>query len=184
MLGVEAVHSCQRVGARGADDGLAFQIVQRLQVVRFFGDEFRRHDERRHAESDLGLAFGVVDRRTAFDVDGAVRDERDPCCGGHRVVLDLQRRQLELGLHRIGDTEAEVHRITDRLLFVVEIRERHRCIAMTERDLAAFLDLLQHAGQFLSDGGGADERKYQWNRNAGVANVAGLHDILLVRGGP
>jgi hypothetical protein len=47
---------------------------------------------------------------------------------------------------------ANVYRKADRLLAVVEIGERNRRVAVTDRDDAGFLDFLQRAGEFLRIG--------------------------------
>ena len=53
-----------------------------------------------------------------------------------------------------------VHGVADRLLFVVVVGERHRSVAVPDRDRAAVLDLLQRS--FLGRGrGGKCEHREQ-----------------------
>ena len=47
---------------------------------------------------------------------------------------------------------ADVDRKADRLLVVIEIGERNRQVAVTDRDGAGFLDVLQRAGELLRIG--------------------------------
>src|SRR5262249_45529418 len=54
------------------------------------------------------------------------------------------------------DLAAEVHRVADGLLLVVEVRERDRRVAMTERDGVGVLDLLE--GAFLGARRARDEQ--------------------------
>src|SRR4030095_5252781 len=60
--------------------------------------------------------------------------------------------------------------VTDRLLLVVDVRERHRRLADAERDLAFVLDALERAGRFLGDAGagrkGGAERDDRSRANA------------------
>ncbi len=100
-------------------------------------------------KADLLLALGVVGGRTAFEVDGAVGDQRNAGRRRHRIELDLELVELELLLHGIDDLVADVHRVADRLLVVVEIGERNRQIAIAERDRAGFLDILQRPRELL-----------------------------------
>src|SRR5262249_46582516 len=65
---------------------------------------------------------------------------------------DLQRGKLELRLDGIDHTQAQIHRIANRLLVLIEIGERHRRVAHAERDLAGILDALQHARELLGLG--------------------------------
>jgi len=69
-------------------------------------------------------AAQVVRRRAAFEVDRAVRHQRDAFAEGHELVLDVELGHLELGLHRVDDPQAQLDRVADRLLLVVVVRER------------------------------------------------------------
>jgi hypothetical protein len=60
-------------------------------------------------------------------------------------------RVAELGLDRVDDLHAEVHRVPDDLLLVVVVGERDRGVAVPERDAARILDLLERAGQLLCE---------------------------------
>src|SRR3970282_1572011 len=74
-------------GAGGRDDGLAFEIVERFDVRLFLRDVAVGGHEVRSGEPYLLLALEVVGGRTAFEVDGAVRHQRDARGGGHRIAL-------------------------------------------------------------------------------------------------
>jgi hypothetical protein len=91
----------------------------------------------------LLLTLDRVGRGAALDVDGAVGEERNARGGGDRPQLDLQLRHFLGGLDRVDDPHAEIHRVADRLLLVVEVRKRHRDVAMTDGEGARGSDLLQ-----------------------------------------
>jgi len=122
----------------------------------------------RHIDHEVGwseryllLALDAIRRRAALHVDVAGLQLRDPVARRHRLQVDFEIRHLELGLDRIDDLHAKVHRVADRLLLVVEVRERDRRLAMADRYRAGLLDLLQRAGEVLrlhreSDGGGGE----------------------------
>jgi hypothetical protein len=93
-------------------------------------------------EADLLLPLKIIGGRAAFQIDRAVRHQRDARRGGDGVEFDLKLVELELFLHRIRDLVAKVHRIADHLLFVVVIGERHGRLAMPEGDRTGILDLL------------------------------------------
>ena len=100
-------------------------------------------------ERHLLLALDVVGRRAALEVDRAVRHQRNAVADVTGLQVDLEVRHLELGLDRVDDLHADVHRVADDLLLVVVVRERDRRLAMADRDRAGVLDLLQRAGEFL-----------------------------------
>ena len=60
--------------ARGRDDRLALEVVERLDVRRLLGDPAVGGHEVRDREADLLLALEVVGGRAALEVDGAVGD--------------------------------------------------------------------------------------------------------------
>jgi hypothetical protein len=59
-------------------------------------------------ERDLLLAVEVVGGRPAFEVNGAVGDERDARRGGDRCELDVELVELEFLLHGLDHLEADV----------------------------------------------------------------------------
>ncbi|MNC91792.1 hypothetical protein D3C83_81080 [compost metagenome] len=72
-------------------------------------------------EPDLLLTFQIVGGRTAFQIDGAVGHQRNAGGGGDRIELDVDFGHLQLGLHGVDDAQAQVDRVTDRLLLVVVV---------------------------------------------------------------
>jgi hypothetical protein len=113
-------------------------------------------DEVGRTERHLLLALDRIRRRAALHVDGSVLHQRNAVGRGDRLQVDLEIGQLEVGLDRIDDLHAQVHRIADGLLLVVEVGERDRRLTVTDRDGAGLLDLLQRAGEFLRLGGQGD----------------------------
>ena len=152
---------------------LPFRSSTVLQVGRLLRDEAVGGDEMGDGEGDLLLPLEIVGGRAAFQIDRAVRHQRDARGGGHRVELDLELVELELLLHRIDDLVAQVHRVADDLLLVVVIGERHRRLAMPDGDRAGILDLLQRPCQFLRDGrlGGEAQRCNRGHYKLGVHRV-------------
>ena len=84
---------------------LPFRSSTRLDVGRLLRHEAVGGDEVGDGEGDLLLALEVVGGRAAFEVDRAVRDQRNARGGGHRVELDVELGELELPLHRVDDLE-------------------------------------------------------------------------------
>ncbi len=138
-------------GARGRNDGLAAQVVDGREVGGFLGDEAVRGHEMGDRKGHLLLALEVIGGRAAFEIDGAVRHQRDAGGGGHRIELDLELVELELGLHGVDDLPAQIHGIAHDLLAVVVIGERHRGFAVAERDRPGVLDLLERARELLRE---------------------------------
>ena len=139
-------------GAGGRDHRLALEVVDRLDVARLLEHVAAGGEEMGVGEGDLLLPLGIVGGRAAFEIDGAVRHQRNARRRGHRIELDLELVELELLLHGVDDLVANVHGEADRLLVVVEIGERNRGIAEAERDRAGLLDVLQCPGQVLGVG--------------------------------
>ena len=110
-----------------------------VELGGLLGDEAGGGQEVGVGEGDLLLTVGVVRGRTAFEVDGAVGDQRDAGRRGDRVELDLELRQLQVRLHRVDDLQADLHRVADRLLVVVEVGEGHRGVAVADGDRAVSL---------------------------------------------
>jgi hypothetical protein len=102
-------------------------------------------------EGDLLLPFEVIRGRAAFQIDRAVRNQRDAGGRGDRVELGLERGKLERILHPIDDAGAQIHSIAHDLLLVVVIGKRHRGLAVPERDRARILDLLERARELLRE---------------------------------
>ena len=80
------------VGAGRDDHGLAPQVIRRVDVALCAGDPSELRDENRIGKSNLFLPSGHVGCRAAFDVDGAVGDERNAVRRGHRIVFDRKSR--------------------------------------------------------------------------------------------
>jgi hypothetical protein len=76
---------------------------------------------------------------------------------------------------RIDDLHAQIHRVTDRPLLVVEVAERNRRFAVAERDRPRFLDFLQRAREFLR----MDRQGKQGGRRREHSFGEEAHGILL-----
>ena len=107
-------------GAGRRDHRLALEIVDRVDLAGLLRDEAARGQEVGVGEGDLLLAVGIVGGRAAFEVDGAVGQQRNTRRGGDRIELDLELVELELLLYRVDDPVADVDREADRLLVLVE----------------------------------------------------------------
>jgi len=59
----------------------------------------------------------------------------------------------------VDDLRAQVHRVADRLLLVVQVREGDRRFAVADRDRPGVLDLLQRAFERLRVHRDGDERR-------------------------
>jgi hypothetical protein len=103
-------------------------------------------------ERDLFQPVGVVGGRSAFEVDGAVGQQRDTGRRRHRIELDRELVELELRLHSADDRQADIDRKADRFLVVVQIGERDRRVAVADGDGAGFLDFLQRPRQLFGVG--------------------------------
>ena len=113
---------------------LPFRSSSCLMFRRLLRDPAVGGDEVRDREPDLLLARDVVGGRAALQVDGAVRHQRDAVGRGDQLVVDLDRRHLQLGFDRVDDPVAQVHRVADRLLLVVVVGEGDRGVAVADGD--------------------------------------------------
>ena len=111
-------------GAGSRDQGLALHVVKLGDVRRLLGDQAVGGDESGRRERHLFLAVQVVGGRAALQINRAIGHQWNARGGGDRVEIDFQIRHFELGLDGIGDLHADVHRVADRLLLVVEVGER------------------------------------------------------------
>ena len=121
------------------------KVVDGLEVPGLLADEPVCGHEVGDRERYLLLPLEVVGGRAALEIDGPVRHQRNARRRGDRIQLHLQIRHLEIGLHRVDDLSAEIHRVADGRLLVVEVREGDRSVAVPERDRARLLDLLERA---------------------------------------
>ena len=131
-------------GARLRHDcDLSDEILDLLDAGILLGHHAIGGDEGDQGKVDLLLTAQRIDGRSALDVDGAVCDQRHAVLDVDRHVFDLQVRQVELLLHRIGDLEAELDRVADNFLVVVDVGMRDGGFAVTDREglgLAQLLD--------------------------------------------
>ncbi|MCY1553714.1 hypothetical protein D9M68_902250 [compost metagenome] len=104
------------------------------------------------------MAVEVVGGVAAFQVDGAVGQQRNARGRRRRVVAHLQLGQLQRRLYVLGDFLADFHCVADRLLVAVQVGERDRGLGMAEGNHAGFLDLVQPARACGVSGGGAAEQ--------------------------
>ena len=118
------------------------------------------------SEGHLLLPLDAIGRRATFHVDIAGLQLRNAVARRDRLQVDLEIGHLELGLHRVDDLHAEVHRVADRLLLVVEVGKRDRRFAVAERNRSRFLDLLERPGQLLRLDGKRDGSDN--NRHSGL----------------
>ncbi len=116
--------------ARDRDDGLALEVVDLIELQRLLGHEAACREEMRVGEGHLLLTIGVVGRRAAFEIDGAVRHQRNAAGRGDDALIDLELVQLELGLDLIDDLHADVDCVADDLLLVVDVAEGHGTVAI------------------------------------------------------
>ena len=77
-------------------------------------------------EGNLLLPLEIVGGRAAFEVDGAVRDQRDARGGGDRLQFNVELRKFEVRFHRVDDLATQIHGVADDLLLVVVIGKRNR----------------------------------------------------------
>ena len=158
ILGVEDIHpeillrvdlgDLLDVGrARGRHDGLALEVIDRLEADGFLRHEPVGGDEMRDRERHLLLPLEIVRGRAAFQIDRSVGDQRNAHRRCHRVEVHLELVQPQLLLHGVDDPVAEVHGVADGLLLVVVIGKRNREFAVGERDRAGLLDFLQRSFQ-------------------------------------
>ncbi len=149
LLHVELGDELERRGAGCRDDRLAAQVFERFEAAGNLAHETRRNHVVGDREADLGLTVGGVRRRTAFEVDGAVGQERNAGRGRDGDELNVEFVHPEMSLYRVGDLIADVHRIADHVLLVVVIGEWQRGVAVADNQLAGFLNLGQSSGQVL-----------------------------------
>ena len=149
-------------GAGGGHHVLAGEVGEILDAGILLGHQAGADDEDGVGKGGLAGALGVVGGGAAFDVDGAVLDQRDAVLGGDRRELDGEGRELEFGFDRVDDLEQQLLAVADHLLFVVVVREGNRRFPVAQRNRAAVLDLLE-SWRFLGDGrvgeqdGGGDQ---------------------------
>src|SRR5205823_2993696 len=104
---------------------------------------------------------------SAFEIDGAVGEQRNAGRRRHRIELDRELVELEFVLHGVDDSVTDVDRKSDRLLDVIEIRERDRRVAVADGDGAGFLDLFERPGELFGVGlpanaSGEHEADHTW----------------------
>src|SRR6266705_2494984 len=96
------------------------------------------------------MANGTIDLECGsttnnLEIDGAVGHQRNARRRGDRIQLHQEVGHLQLRLDRVDDLAAEVDRVAEGRLLVVEVRKGDRRVAMAERDHARLLDLLERA---------------------------------------
>ena len=105
----------------------------------------------------------------AAQVDAALLQRLEAVRRRHRHELDGQRRQLQLGLHRVGHLLAQRHREAGRLAAIAE-GERPRVGAVAQRQLAGLLDLVERAcGRARQRGSQAQQGQQRARQQRGAA---------------
>src|SRR5262245_19333379 len=118
----------------------------------------------RDRERHLLLSLEIIGGRTAFEVHGAVRDQRDTRRRSDRVELGFERGEFERAFHPIDDARAQIHGIAYHLLLIVVVGKRHRGLAVAESDGARILDLLERAGELLAKSWTGEEERTRDHR--------------------
>ena len=154
LLVVIGFHCALVGGSRREDHRLALEVVVVLDAGGLLDDDLGAGHEIGGREGNLLLALDAVGGGAALHVDIAAGKDRNAGLGGDGNELDLEFGHLELGLDRIDDLQADIDAVADRTLFVVQVGERDRGIAMPDFHDAGVLDLLQCAGEFLRRNGG------------------------------
>ncbi|SBT03752.1 hypothetical protein ACCAA_1120008 [Candidatus Accumulibacter aalborgensis] len=146
------VHLAQQAFGSGPGGGhhiLAGEIRKIVDPGRRLGHQTSSDDEDGIRETDLLLSLNVVGRRTTFEVDRAILDQRDAIRRGDRHQLDVELGEFQFSLDGIDRLEHHFLRVADDLLLVIIIRERDRRLAMPQGNDSRLLDLLQGTGQLL-----------------------------------
>ncbi len=163
-------------GAGGGHHVLALEVVEVLDVGGLLRQQAGADLEDADGEVDLLLALFVVGGGAALDVHGAVLHQRDAGLRGDQVIADLQLGEVEFLLHRLDHFQLQVVGVADRLARLgAEVGEGNRSVTVTEGDGAGFLDLLQRAGELVSD-----DRSGQQSGHDGGAQQTGsdTHEFL------
>jgi hypothetical protein len=138
---VGLAQEAERRGAAGGGHRLALQVGNAPDA------RIGLHQHAHVVAKDVGrerhllLALDQVGGGAALDVDRAVLHQRHAVGRSHGLVLDLDGRQLELGLHRLDDAVADLDAVAHGLQVAVQVREAERRLAVAEGDGAARLDL-------------------------------------------
>ena len=151
LLIVQSVDELRGIGACRHRHGLSFQVVGRADAAIGADQPFELRHEKRHRECDLLLSGKLVGGRSAFDVDRTVGDKRHARRRSDRIVLHLQVRCSELALHFLDDVPTQLDGKAYRLLFVIEIGQGKRALAVPDGEGPDVLDLLQSAFKILGD---------------------------------
>ncbi|MNY18960.1 hypothetical protein D3C86_1523690 [compost metagenome] len=173
------VHLAQQALGRRASGGhhvLALQVGPVLDAAILLHHDAGADDEDAGRERDLLLAFQVIGRGTALDVDRAVLQQRDPVLRGNRNFLNLQVRQLQLVLHGFHDLHIDIVGIAHLAHAAKVVVERNRGIPHTQRNNTRVLDLLQRARQRLCSLRGTAQNTRS-NRQA--SQLGYIHNISL-----
>ena len=169
-------------GAGCRDDRLTLEAVDVGDARALLADIAARRQVVGRREGDLLLAIGIIGRRSALKIDGPIGDERNAGCRGHRIELNLQVRHFQFILDFVDDEHADILGVAHDLLFVVVVGERNGSIAVANRDLPGFLDLLERAGELLGHGSPTDHRAGQYDQAQLQIFALHINHSLKVRG--
>ena len=131
-------------------DGLAVEIAQRADAAAAADQELGAGDEHGRREGDGLAPLGGVRRRAAFEIDRTRGHELEAVLGRHGPVFDGEILADFAG-NLVDDDFAEVERISDRLPFRVEERERRRVLAVAQANDTRLVDPLERAGGIGDD---------------------------------
>ena len=156
FVGLREGHGCRAGGER---NGLAVEVVNRLDAARLPDGCGDLNAEVAHREGSFLLTLQRIGGRAAFDIDGAVLDERDAVGRSDRLILDVKLREAEFLLDGIRNALADREGIACRLAVGVEVGERNRTFAVAERNGAGFLNFFERARKLSRAHGGAGGEK-------------------------
>jgi len=92
---VDALHHLLVGRPRRHGHDLALEVLVGADAGATLDHELGAGHEDQRREGDLLLALDIVGGRSAFEIDGAVRQQRDARRGRYRVELDRELVELE-----------------------------------------------------------------------------------------
>jgi hypothetical protein len=84
-----------------------------------------------------------------FQIGLAAGNGFNPVTGGDWQIIHFQLGQFQFPLDRINQFQAQIHRVANRLLVIVQIRKRQRRIAVCQRYALAAANIVQRVGRRL-----------------------------------